>query len=73
VHANDYEGFVDAIRHAASTEIGRYILPHMTDVAVRRRLRKLMETDWRAEAAVLLKERLKQGGDAHVSCLLPAI
>ena len=51
----------------------RYILPHMTDVAVRQRLRKLMETDWKAEAAVLLKERLKQGGDAYVSSIYLAM
>jgi hypothetical protein len=51
----------------------RHILPHMTDVAVQQRLRKLMETDWKAEAAVLLKERLKQGGDAYVSSVYLAM
>jgi len=32
----------------------------MTEEAVRERVRLLMETDWKKEAAVLLEERLKE-------------
>ena len=33
----------------------------MTENAVQMRLEKLMETDWRVEAAILLKTRIAKG------------
>jgi len=57
VHANDYEGFVKAIKKASTTEIPSFIPKHMTELAVRERLRILMETDWKTQAALLLEER----------------
>ncbi|CAA7268507.1 unnamed protein product [Cyclocybe aegerita] len=69
VHAGDYDGFVKAIKAASTTEIPSFIPPHMTELAVRERVRNLMETDWKTEAAELLKERLeevKAGGKAYV-------
>jgi len=38
----------------------------MTDAALQTRLIKLMETDWRTQAAALLEERRKEGNDAYV-------
>jgi len=66
VHAGNYTGFVDAVRQASTTEIPRFIPEHMTELAVRERVRNLMEHDWRSDAAVLLDERKKEGGDAYV-------
>jgi len=42
----------------------------MTDAALQTRLIKLMETDWRTQAAALLEERRKEGNDAYVLFLL---
>ncbi|KIJ96983.1 hypothetical protein K443DRAFT_681885 [Laccaria amethystina LaAM-08-1] len=66
VHNRDYAGFVNAVKEASTTEIGRFIPDHMTETAVQDRLVFLMETDWKAQAEALLVERLKEGGDAYV-------
>ncbi|KAJ3514354.1 hypothetical protein NLJ89_g2429 [Agrocybe chaxingu] len=69
VHKGDYEGFIKAVKAASTTEIPSFIPPHMTESAVRERVRKLMETDWKALAAELLEERLeerKSGKKAYV-------
>jgi len=53
------------------TETPSYIAPHMKELAVRERIRKLVETDWRTEGQKLLNERLeekRQGKDPYVSC-----
>ncbi|KAF8882177.1 hypothetical protein CPB84DRAFT_1791109 [Gymnopilus junonius] len=60
VHAGDWSGFVAAIKAASRTEIPSFIPNHMSLEAIRDRLTKLMETDWRAQAAALLKERLQE-------------
>ncbi|PPQ89273.1 hypothetical protein CVT25_001357 [Psilocybe cyanescens] len=68
VHARNWTGFVDAIRSASTTEIPSFIPEHMTELAVQARVKKLMETDWKALAAKLLEQRLqevKDGKDAY--------
>jgi hypothetical protein len=45
----------------------------MTEKAVQERLIRLLETDWKAKAAILLEERLAEvaaGEEAYVSPLL---
>jgi len=66
VHARNYTGFVEAVRQASMTETPRFIPEHMTELAVRERVRNLMEHDWRTDAAALLKARKEEGGDAYV-------
>jgi hypothetical protein len=58
VHKGNYTGFVEAIKLGTQIEIPRFILEHMTEKAVQERLIRLLETDWKTEAAILLKERL---------------
>lgn len=51
----------------------RFIPDYMTEKAVQERLIQLLETDWKAKAAILLEERLAAvaaGGEAYVSPLL---
>ncbi|TFK41539.1 hypothetical protein BDQ12DRAFT_678154 [Crucibulum laeve] len=62
VHRGDYDGFINAIKKASTTPIEPFIPEFMTEKALQGRLMMLMETDWRAEAVVLLKERLTQPG-----------
>lgn len=72
VHARNYSGFIDAVHTASATEVPGFIHRSMTEDSVRERVRLLMETDWRKEAAVLLEERLKEkekGGSPYVSNL----
>ncbi|KAF8966123.1 hypothetical protein BDZ97DRAFT_1917812 [Flammula alnicola] len=69
VHAKDWDGFIEAIKTASRTEIPSFIPNHMTERAVQERLRRLMETDWKSKAAILLEERLadaKSGQKAYV-------
>ncbi|KAF9530041.1 hypothetical protein CPB83DRAFT_905608 [Crepidotus variabilis] len=61
VHKSDYPGFVNAIHSAINTEIPSFIPRHMTEVAVRNRVRHLMEHDWKEEAKKVLLERLGDG------------
>ncbi|KAF4616490.1 hypothetical protein D9613_008645 [Agrocybe pediades] len=69
VHARDYEGFIKAIRTASTTEIPSFIPSHMQIPAIEKRLQKLMETDWKVEAALLLQSRLQDiedGKEAYI-------
>jgi len=53
-----------------SQQINSFIPEHMTEVAVKGRLVKLMETDWKTEAQQMLRKNLKaveRGEDAYVS------
>ncbi|PPR01954.1 hypothetical protein CVT24_011103 [Panaeolus cyanescens] len=60
VHAKNYTGFANALYRASVTEIPRFIPEDMTEQAVQKRLATLMETDWKARAAVLLAENIKK-------------
>ncbi|KAJ3525465.1 hypothetical protein NMY22_g10567 [Coprinellus aureogranulatus] len=53
VHARNYTGFVEAIKQALATPIERYIAPHMTLDAFKRRLVQWAETDWKSKAEEL--------------------
>ncbi|KAJ7185559.1 hypothetical protein C8R46DRAFT_882085 [Mycena filopes] len=57
VFQGDREGFVNAIRDAAANPIDSYVLERMKMSAVKARLGGILEKNWRAEAAVLLKAR----------------
>ncbi|KAF9017855.1 hypothetical protein BDZ89DRAFT_1021850 [Hymenopellis radicata] len=57
VFADDRDGFVDAIKSAAANPIESYVLERMKMSSVEYRLGKLLEHDWRAEAAALLEAR----------------
>ncbi|KAH6908465.1 hypothetical protein BKA70DRAFT_1103557 [Coprinopsis sp. MPI-PUGE-AT-0042] len=61
VHRQNYTGFVEALRMAMETESPSFIPPHMTEMAVRERVRYLMEHDWRTDAEELLEKRKKEG------------
>lgn len=88
VHAKNFTGFLEAIESAIKTPIDRYeyisplstrflpgrrLIPeHMTEKAVKERLTKLMETDWRTKAEEVLEENMKkveQGEEAYVGCI----
>lgn len=52
------------------THTRRFIPGHMTEKAVKERLTKLMETDWRAKAEAVLKQNMKmveKGEEAYVN------
>ncbi|KAF5349218.1 hypothetical protein D9756_009331 [Leucocoprinus leucothites] len=69
VHAKNFTGFLEAIESAMTTPIGRFIPEHMTENAVKGRLTKLMETDWRAKAEETLKQNMKaveRGEEAYI-------
>ncbi|KAJ6561447.1 hypothetical protein DFH09DRAFT_1364401 [Mycena vulgaris] len=58
---NDRAAFVQAIKDALAHPIESYVLERMKMSAVEDRLGKLLEHDWRAEAAALLAERTASG------------
>ncbi|BEI80322.1 hypothetical protein CcaverHIS002_0108510 [Cutaneotrichosporon cavernicola] len=60
----DYDSFVKAIETAMESPIEGHIYPRMTRPAFDERMRYLMETDWRAEAARILKLR-KAGNETQ--------
>ncbi|KZP05235.1 glycosyltransferase family 18 protein [Athelia psychrophila] len=57
VFANDREGFISAIRDAASTPIDSYVPEWMRTTAVEERVNNFMRRDWKSEAAALLDRR----------------
>ncbi|KAJ7129176.1 hypothetical protein C8R44DRAFT_907351 [Mycena epipterygia] len=70
VFKGDREGFVQAIKDAIDHPIQRsvYVLERMTMSAVENRLGKILEHDWRAEAADVLRQR-KESGNGRVSAV----
>lgn len=65
VHKQNYTGFVEALRATTTTEIPSFIPDHMTEIAVRERVKHLMEHDWKEDAQRLLEERIK-GGEGYI-------
>ncbi|WRT65802.1 uncharacterized protein IL334_002751 [Kwoniella shivajii] len=61
VRAHDYEGYVDAIREAINNRPPRYIDPSMTPESIRKRVKRLVETDWRSIAKTYMEEREAEG------------
>ena len=61
VHKHDYTGFVAALKAATSNEIPSFIPEYMTEMAVRERVKYLMEHDWKEDARKLLEERKQEG------------
>ncbi|KAJ7681199.1 hypothetical protein B0H17DRAFT_1170194 [Mycena rosella] len=57
----DKEGFLKAIKDALAHPIESYILDRMRMGVVEERLGNILETDWKAEAQILLKERMESG------------
>ncbi|KAJ7740871.1 hypothetical protein B0H14DRAFT_477129 [Mycena olivaceomarginata] len=57
VFKGDRDGFVNAIKSAAENPIESYVLERMKIGSVEYRLGKILEHDWRAEAAELLQAR----------------
>ncbi|KAJ7693592.1 hypothetical protein B0H17DRAFT_1059112 [Mycena rosella] len=57
VFKGDRDGFVNAIRDALANPIESYVPDRMRMTAVQDRLGKILERDWRVEAAELLKAR----------------
>ncbi|KAJ6485575.1 hypothetical protein C8R45DRAFT_997083 [Mycena sanguinolenta] len=57
VFVGDHDGFVNAIKSAVDNPIESYVLERMRMASVEYRLGKMLEYDWRAEAAELLEER----------------
>ncbi|KAF7352263.1 Glycosyltransferase family 18 protein [Mycena venus] len=61
VFKGDKEGFLQAIKDALANPIQPYILDRMRMSAIEERLGRILETDWKAEARVLLKQRQESG------------
>ncbi|KAF7298570.1 hypothetical protein MIND_00803700 [Mycena indigotica] len=61
IFKGDTEGFVRAVDEAVRNPISSFVLPTMTMGAVVERLGRILETDWRHEAEMLLEERKKTG------------
>jgi len=61
VFKDDFDGFVAAINNATSHPIDRYVLDRMRASSVTARLRAILETDWKSEAAKLLSQRKAAG------------
>ncbi|KAJ7740883.1 hypothetical protein B0H14DRAFT_2989789 [Mycena olivaceomarginata] len=57
VFLGDRDGFVNAIKSAAENPIESYVLERMKIGSVEYRLGKILEHDWKTEAAKLLKAR----------------
>ncbi|KAG8909506.1 hypothetical protein FRC01_006897 [Tulasnella sp. 417] len=55
VELGDREGLRAALRKAMTTPIERYIPPHMTSSAFLRRMKSLLETDWRPVAKMQMQ------------------
>ena len=78
-HKLKYQGSSRTTFHVGSRVVPRskilalrFVLDYMTEKAVQERLVKLLETDWKAKAAILLEERLAAvaaGEEAYVSPL----
>ncbi|KAJ7740869.1 hypothetical protein B0H14DRAFT_3167857 [Mycena olivaceomarginata] len=74
VFKGDRDGFVNAIKSAAENPIESYVLERMKIGSVEYRLGKILEHDWRAEAAELLQARkagLESGNRAY--CIVAAV
>jgi len=61
VFKDDFDGFVDAIDNAILHPIDRYMLDRMRMSSVALRIRAILETDWKREAAKLLARRQATG------------
>ncbi|KAJ6615656.1 hypothetical protein B0H10DRAFT_2040487, partial [Mycena sp. CBHHK59/15] len=61
VFNTDREGFVQAIKDAIANPIQSYVLERMKISSVEYRLGKILEHDWRAEAAKVLAQRKASG------------
>ncbi|KAJ6514755.1 hypothetical protein DFH09DRAFT_1431571 [Mycena vulgaris] len=61
VFKGDKDGFVKAIKDALTHPIQSYILERMRMGAVEQRLGRILETDWKEEARLLVKERQQSG------------
>ncbi|KAH6903891.1 hypothetical protein BKA70DRAFT_1298766 [Coprinopsis sp. MPI-PUGE-AT-0042] len=65
VHARNYTGFVEAIKQATNTPIDRFIAPHMTLDAFRKRLIDWVETDWKLEALAVGSNWKREAEELH--------
>jgi len=61
VFQDDLDGFVAAIKSAMLHPIDRHVLDHMRMSSLSARLRAILETDWKSEAAKLLAQRRAAG------------
>ncbi|WWC71148.1 uncharacterized protein I206_105101 [Kwoniella pini CBS 10737] len=62
VQAHDYEGFVNAIQSSIShPPTKKYIDPPMTLNEVRKRVERLVETDWKSIAKDYMQEKIAEG------------
>ncbi|KAL0952653.1 hypothetical protein HGRIS_006896 [Hohenbuehelia grisea] len=61
VKTGDEKGLWEAIRQAVENPIDRYIPPAMTMEALKSRVGRLVEGDWRSKAVELLEERQVSG------------
>ncbi|KAJ7151494.1 hypothetical protein C8R46DRAFT_1007409 [Mycena filopes] len=57
VFQGDREGFIKAIRAAAANPIQSYVLERMKMASIKDRLGRILDHDWKTEAAGLLKRR----------------
>ncbi|KAF5315258.1 hypothetical protein D9619_006957 [Psilocybe cf. subviscida] len=64
VRKNDTQGFWEALGNAMDTPIERYIVPEMTMEALKYRVGKLVEGNWKEKAERLLEERKASGKGA---------
>ncbi|WVW85125.1 hypothetical protein I302_107162 [Kwoniella bestiolae CBS 10118] len=61
VPAHSYSQFISAISQAIQNPPPRYVDPPMTIENVRRRVERLVESDWRELAREYMEERIKEG------------
>lgn len=61
IFKGDKEGFTQAVKAALAHPIQSYTLEHMRMRAVELRLGNILETDWKADAQLLLRERMSTG------------
>ncbi|KAK7024999.1 hypothetical protein R3P38DRAFT_3533140 [Favolaschia claudopus] len=61
VRIGDQKGFTRAIRQATENPIERYVLERIKLSSVEERLGRIVEWDWRSEAAMIMREREKRG------------
>jgi hypothetical protein len=61
VHAHDLKGLERTIKKAIDTPIKSYIPEYMTFDHVRRVMAEVVEGDWRAKAAEILRQRIESG------------
>ncbi|KAJ7153966.1 hypothetical protein C8R43DRAFT_1186860 [Mycena crocata] len=61
VYKGDRMGFVDAIQRAIDNPIDSYVVDEMRISAIEQRLGRILTTDWRAEAQIIIDQRRASG------------